>query len=225
MALVNQGWYGLQNSKPKDPTDIIAWCQLDVTSAIYKMSSTFGTPVAGSWTSPSVVIQDPVTLSYTNATSRSDLAMIANSINIQSLMSNMNSAALPVQDLFFLFGNDSGRTDWQMNIPINFGAVNYNKFELSILENLCTRGDEQGLYPVLDFGSGPFTGNKILKIIFNNYYGLINIGIHIEKSDNSKSSFLILRSIIQPVSTGYNCCNKDAFINTNSFINNEGSGI
>lgn len=207
MSIFNQGWLGLKKSMPQDPTDFIAVAQLDTIWAIAINSNSYSIPTSGSWTTPSVLLADPVSISYTNPVSRADLQYIATSIGIQSQLSNISGAPLPIQDIIFCFGNNKGRTDWQMNIPINFGAVNYNKFELSILENLATRGDEQGTIPVLDFGSGPFTGNKTLKLLFAEYFGLLNLGIHIEKSDGSKSSILILRCIVQPVNTGYNCCN------------------
>ncbi len=201
----NQGWHGLEYSTPTDPSDFIVWAKLDTVQAAYKKSGTFATPESGNWTPPLPALADPVSLDYTNPTYRADISYIKDSVTVQSKFSNIATAPLAVRDLIFYVGNERGRTDWKMRIPINFGASTYDVAEMSILENVATKGDVQGKYPVLDFGTAGFTGSKNLDIIFSGFFGPLNLGIHLEKNNNLESSILIIRAIVFPIEVGFQC--------------------
>ena len=50
----------------------------------------------------------------------------------------------------------------------------------------------------IDFGSGPFTGLQTLLLVIAGYFGPLNLGIRLEKTDNTSTLF-DLRLIVLPV--------------------------
>jgi hypothetical protein len=152
---------------PLNPIDVIANAALGPTPGVFLNSSTFVT--SGSWTASTLAVASTPNCS---ALGLDNLQMVAdaNQWNMQHLTYNgASTVALPLRKLLFLRGG----TEWQMNIPLNFGAGSYPDIQISFRDNAATRGDYRGQIPVISFTGPGFSGNVSLQLTLKQYGHMI----------------------------------------------------
>ncbi|MBM2813320.1 MAG: hypothetical protein HW421_82 [Ignavibacteria bacterium] len=202
MAYYPGGWNDLKNSEPDPITEVVTYAAITVggttTNGIVKYTSDFITPIGGIWdTSPISITSEPY-VDALDAAIYPHEAELASALNMQTKIYNPDVPS-PMENLLFLYGNDE-QPLYRMNIPLSFGASTCNKLMISVFENAGTLGNNHGQIQVIDFGSGPFSGNLTLKLVFTGYYGSCNIGVFTEETDpHSASSILCLRCIISQI--------------------------
>jgi len=161
-------------------------------------SSVFNTPTGGVWqVSPISIAIGPLVIAV-NGLVYPDQAQKAAAMNMQTKTYNAN-AHLSLKNLVFAYGNQNTKMDFQSDISPNLGGLNYNLFQLSILENSATKGDSHGTNQVVDFGTGPFTGIQTLSLNISGYFGPLNLGIRLESTPGAQSSIFDLRYMILPI--------------------------
>lgn len=189
------GWYALQQSAPTNPLQIINYARIvnGVNSEVghYSDTTDYGTPTGGTWvTTPISIGSEPLVSAIK---SDLDYGMMASRANLVLLSANTSATlAPPLTNLLFFVGNQSGKTEWQMVIPINFGAGNYDQLQLSLLENAGTRGDNSGSYPVVLFdgnsGAFTYTGSASMTLVLSGT-GEFRFGLRAESTLNQSSMF------------------------------------
>lgn len=207
MSQLPGGWLDLSQSNPLPIANVIAYAMLGTTAGTIKNSTNFNVPTSAPWVTSPLSFTSPSVVAV-NAVTNPDEAMLAQAMNAQTQMANL-TAAFPLTNLVYLYGNNPGELKYEMDIPVNLGVNNYDSVQISILENAATSGiDQSGKIQVIDFGSGPFTGALTLKLMLSGYYGEVHIGIRVNKITTNNSSIFDLRAIILPV-------NSSNFINQN----------
>lgn len=204
MANFPGGWLSLQSSSPIPITKYASYAYnydgAITTEGTVKNVTTFQTPTTAWSASPISLNAEPTVLAV-NAAVNVNEAIKAASMNMQTLMANLTNAPIPIKNMIYVYGNqDDNSLLYKMQIALNFGASNYNLYQISVMENAGTLGDEHGHCEVIDFGAGPFTGVNTLNIFFRGYYGNVNIGIRLESSAGGLSSIFELRANV--MSTG-----------------------
>jgi hypothetical protein len=190
------GWLTLESSMPKS-VDVISFAKIGVTSGTVELSTVYNTPTGGTWYSlTNLITSEPVVLAIAG-TQFPDLATKAYAMNMHTKMFN-STAPLPLRNLLFCYGNQEGKTEYEMNFVLDLGGITYNLIQISILENAATLGDAHGNIEVIDFGIGPFTGMQTLSLVISGYYGLLNLGIRFEKNDNT-SYLYEMKLMVLPV--------------------------
>lgn len=198
MSHLPGGWLDLSQSNPLPIANVIAYAMLGTTAGTIKNSTNFNIPTTPPWVTSPLSFTSPSVVAV-NAVTNPDEAMLAQAMNAQTQMVNL-TAAPPISNLVYLYGNNPGELKYEMDIPLNFGVNNHDSVQISILENAATSGiDQSGKIQVIDFGSGPFTGALTLKLMLSGYYGEVHIGIRVNKITTNNSSIFDLRAIILPV--------------------------
>ena len=198
MASYPGGWNTLQNSMPQSISDILSFAKYGATGGSIISSSVFNTPTGGVWqASPISISIGPIVVAV-NGLVYPDQAQKAAAMNMQTKTYNAN-APLPLKTLIFAYGNKNTKMDFQSDISLNLGGLNYNLLQLSILENAATKGDSHGTIQVVDFGAGPFTGIQTLSLNISGYFGPLNLGIRLESTPGAQSSMFDLRYMILQV--------------------------
>ncbi len=141
-------------------------------------------------TTPVTIVSKPL---ISAVKSDLDYAMMANRANLILLSANTDATLTPpLKNLLYLVGNQTGKTEWQMVIPLNFGVGNYSQLQLSLLENAGTRGDAAGKYPVILFdgnsGALTYTGAASLLVVLNGT-GEFRFGLRAESTVPTSSMF------------------------------------
>ena len=196
------GWLDLAISNPIPIANVIAYASIGATAGSVKYSTNFNVPT-GSWVTstppPLPGISGNPTVVAVNAVTNPDDGMIASSINAQTQMANTTAAPV-LQNLVYLYGNPAGDLRFEMNIPIALPpGKSFSSIQISLLENAATNGiDQSGKIPVLDFGTGPFTGNITLSLMLAGYFGEVHIGIRFYNSTDNTTFIYDLRAIILP---------------------------
>jgi hypothetical protein len=153
-----QSWIDWQHAGPSDPRSLIVNASLASNAGTYLNSTNFNT---GTFAPSIVAIQSGKSPSCT-ALESDNLGMVANAAqwNFQRITANTSATLAPplLKVIFLRVG-----TQWQMTIPLSFGASTFTDVQLSFRDNAGTRGDSQATWPVIDF-SGSFTGNVNLTL-------------------------------------------------------------
>ncbi|MEP7218618.1 MAG: hypothetical protein ABI876_06855 [Bacteroidota bacterium] len=156
-------WIDWANAEPQSPLDLIANATLNGTQGVFARSSNYWNP--GSWYSggnPFTLANSPTCVAL-GTDSQQKIADAAQ-WNMQHLTANTTGAP-PLRKVIFLRGG----LDWEMHIPLAFGASTYVIAELSMRDNAGTRGDSQGTVPVISFSSASYTGNVSLNVTLKGF--------------------------------------------------------
>lgn len=152
-------WYDLPVQTPVDPRILIANAQLGIIQGTFVRTSNF---TASTWIATPFVLDGNIScasLHSDNALSVADAAQW----NFSHQGANVAATnAPPLRKVIFLRGG----TEWEMDIGIDFGVLNYTDLLLSFRDNAATPGDftgSGGTIPAIKF-TGVTTGVHILKV-------------------------------------------------------------
>jgi len=196
------GWLDLEASMPKPISDAITIVQVDdgaaVTDGTIIRSSVYHVPTGGAWVaSPIAINSEPLVIALNSGTWINE-ELKAMSMSAQTQMANLGAPPPPMENLVYCYGNHENEPKYQMHIELDLGAGNFTLFELSILENAATEGGRHGKVEVFEFDKGAnWTGVNTLQIIFNEFFGPINLGLRLE-STVPDSSIFGLQAIVLP---------------------------
>ncbi|MEO5929807.1 MAG: hypothetical protein ABIR47_07735 [Candidatus Kapaibacterium sp.] len=156
-------WIDWSNVEPQNPLDLIANATLNGVQGTFARSSNYWNP--SSWYSPG----NPFTLANSPfcvalGTDSQQNIVDAAQWNMQHINANTTGAP-PLRKVIFLRGG----LNWEMHIPLAFGASTYIVTELSFRDNAGTRGDNQGTVPVISFSSASYTGNNTLNVTLKDF--------------------------------------------------------
>lgn len=183
------GWLSLEGMNPIAITNFISVARLFNGTSTYvngeiKDVTTYNTPT-GSWVDSPMSLTSEPTVSAVNVSLFANEAYRATAMNMQTKMANLSaSVPIPMRNLIYMYGNtNDDNLLYQMNIPMDFGAVTINSLQLSVLENSAGSGNEHGKIQVIDFGSLSLSGsNWVLQLMFRGYFGPLNLGVRLETS-------------------------------------------
>ncbi len=203
MATYPGGWLTLENSNPIPISNFITLASIfngATTDGNIVMSSEFCNPTGGTWGATPITLNAEPTVAAVNSALFVNEVIKSRAINAQTKMANLAAICPPpLQNMVYLYGNnDDNNLLYQVSVPLNLGAGSYDLFQLSVMENAATQGDEHGNVEVYDFGSATLTGLVTLNLFFSGFYGSVNLGIRLESLANV-SSIYELRTIVLPV--------------------------
>jgi len=198
------GWNDLIVQEPKRIKPIISVAQIHDGSNYYDgeivQSSVYFLPSGGSWSSnPFVLTDEPKVVAVNNGIFFNE-GFRAMAMNQQTKMSNISDAPPPMSNLLFLYGNRNGDLKYRMEIYINFGINEFPWVELSVLENAAGTGGANGVVEAYRFEKSNFSGLHTLHLFFDNYFGLVNLGLRAEDS-LSNSSIFEMRCVVLDAET------------------------
>ncbi|MDB5033155.1 MAG: hypothetical protein JWQ98_396 [Chlorobi bacterium] len=125
-------WIGWADTEPQNPLDLIANATLNGTQGVFARSSNYWNP--SSWYSggnPFTLASAPLCVAL-GTDSQQKIADAAQ-WNMQHTTANL-TVAPPLRKVIFLRGG----LDWEMHIPLSFGASTYTTVELSFRDNAGT---------------------------------------------------------------------------------------
>ncbi len=170
-------WIGWAESDPVDPLSVIAMARIENLpfsndTGVYLNSTTYGTPGA-SWVDTTVDYNgEPTVVSL--RTDRQGTVAEALQWNMAHLSRNASaSLAIPLRKVIFL----KAGTEWENRIILTMGGKFYNDFQLSLLNNAGTRGDEQGTVPVLSFTASTYVGTQLTLAVSIKTPGVFRMGL------------------------------------------------
>lgn len=104
------GWLSLENSNPMPISDFITYAALfngsTTTDGQIVMSDVYNTPTGGTWVSSPISISTEPSVIAVDAPNDVTQQIIADSMNMQTKMSNLaSSVAPPLVNLVYLYGN------------------------------------------------------------------------------------------------------------------------
>jgi hypothetical protein len=194
MSRLPGGFNDLKSALPLNPLDFIILGEIDSVNGTAKSSTTYNTPSGGTWSAATASLNGIASAMAINLSVYPWQEIIARSMNMQTKMTDTSSSIpIPLRNILFLYSNSPGKIEWKNAIQINFGADSYDLVELSIIENAAGQGDIHSKVPVIDFGTGPFTGVKTTYLTFDSYTGPLNLGLRLERTSHTHSSLLELR--------------------------------
>jgi len=152
----------LQNYPPRNPFELITNAYIvsgaNTDQGIYLNSSTFANPAL--WVTSPFAISAPPVVAALGTDSIQNIAD-ANQWNFDHLTWNSSTQlAPPLRNMIFLRVG----AQWQNNIAINLGGLNYSDLQLGFLDNAGTRGDYAGTYPVISWTARAYTGAVTLEL-------------------------------------------------------------
>ena len=162
------GFNDLLTQYPKDPSELIAWAELDTGSTeegLWTLSDNYNEP-----TSPSVWIGRTIDFSAvstieTNHTDNQQMVFDAQAWNFAHQRTNSVGLNLPdpMQKIVFMRAG----LQWVNILPLTLPASpQFTELQLSFLDNVATRGDNQGTVPVYKWSTtGPFATSATLKLV------------------------------------------------------------
>jgi hypothetical protein len=151
-----QSWIDWLHAMPIDPFSLIQNAVIGSTAGVLTNSTNFN---SSTWAASTVGLKSGSTPTCT-ALETTNAQMVANAAQWQfSHLTNNVAATLatPLLKAVYLRGGPQ----WQMTLPLDFGATTYTNLQLSFLDNAGTRGDAQGSVPVIQW-TGSFSGATTL---------------------------------------------------------------
>lgn len=144
----------LQQQDPQSPLDIVALASMNSTVGSFYNSSDYIMPSGSSvWVaSPLAITGIPVV----TANGTDNLQNVANAAqwNFSHVTGQVGSTiAPPVKKMVFMRAGIEWINTMIFSAP---SSPAFTEFQLSMLENATTRGDAQGMIPVIRFNNGPY---------------------------------------------------------------------
>jgi hypothetical protein len=158
-----RSWSDHQTMMPKCPLDLLWYAKLGTVEGIVGSSAYFYQPASGSWRDPLVAISGKPTCcaAGTDAEQKLEEARYWTFAH-QTYYGDLN-AAKPLRKLIFLRGG----VDWRMKIPLTFSSE-WTNVLFSLRNNAATRGDAQGMVPVISF-AGAYSGAHELEVSIRSF--------------------------------------------------------
>lgn len=195
MASFSLGWNSFKYRKPLSISNYVTYAKLGTVEAELKKVTDYHLPTNNTWYNSDVSINTTPIVNAVNSSSSPSDSLKAQIMNSQTLMYNPDMPQCMRQWLY-LYGNPNSVIKFKNTIELDFGVNNYDKVQISILQNVLTEGDKNGEIEVFDFGNNSFTGVQTLDIIFNSYFGTINLGFRFENSSNQSSMYNMQANIV-----------------------------
>ncbi len=165
-----QSWIDWAHAMPIDPATLIQNAVIGSTAGVPTNSTNFNN---STWGTSTVGIKSGSTPTCT-ALETTNAQMIANAAAWQfAALTNNASATLAPPLLKAIFFR--GGPQWQMTLPLDFGATTYTNLQLSFLDNAGTRGDAQATVPVIQW-AGSFSGATTLLLTLK-AFGQFTMGL------------------------------------------------
>lgn len=165
-----QSWIDWAHAMPIAPFTLFQNALVGTTAGAFTNSTNYNNSTWGANTVALKSGQTPTcsALETTNAQKEADAAQW----NFSHQTSNSSATlAPPLANTFFFRGGG----DWQMSLPLDFGANTYTNLQLSFRDNAGTRGDAQGTVPVIEW-TGSFSGATTLNFTLK-AFGRFQLGL------------------------------------------------
>jgi hypothetical protein len=183
------GWNDIQTHCPSNPLEIIKYAKIGETTGTFLNSSQYLSSDL-SWAASSMVLSaDPVC--YANATEQGIAVSDALEWNFSHLTGAVGLVVPPpLKNIIFL---RSGSI-WKMRLSLDAGMA-FKNVELTIAQNLGTRGDAQGTIPVIGFSTTEFAQNTTMDIIVEGN-GKYDVALLMQNHDGSSSMMHVFTMVL-----------------------------